>query len=306
MGSLRDRLPLGRAYGLTANANGICCYSRAFSFETGDVLRVRRGDVKRRLPTDNRDKFSKRSAKRLKVKINGLLYMVDKSILLAGRNRHKVVFATLTLPSAQCHSDTEIKSKCLNQLLTELRSVYGRLLYVWKAERQKNGNLHFHLLLNRYIPSRELRDRWNRILSKLGYIDAFEAKHGHRDPNSTDIHSLYRDKKTGKRVVSVVSYMAKYMSKEGDTIEGRYWYASKELSAIDKITLCSPDIDDKTPIFEEFGRLCLDMRAKDSGRVLIDDYFTFVCISLSELQAYPLLFARYNEVFDMLCAKVNL
>lgn len=303
---IRERLPLGRAYGLTASANGVCCYSRAFSFERGDVLPARRNVEKSHLPADNRDKFSKKSARKLKVKINGLLYMVDKSILLSGANRHKVVFITLTLPSKQMHTDTELKSKCLNQLLTELRAKYGRLLYVWKAERQKNGNLHFHVLLNRYIPARELRERWNRILSKLGYIDVFESKHGHRDPNSTDVHSLYKDKRTGKRVVSVVSYMAKYMSKEGDEIEGRYWYASSELSSVDKVCLSVPTLDTSTPLFAEFGALCTYIEGLNSKRVIRDEYFTFACISLSELQRFPLLFERYNSEFDLLCKNANM
>lgn len=297
--------PLLKGYGLSATANGICCYRRYFSPEKGDYLKPRKSD-KRKMPENNRDKFSKKSAKNLKVKINALLYSVDKKILLTGDNRHKVVFVTLTLPAKQRHSDVEIKSKCLNQLLTELRDKYGVTLYVWKAERQKNGNLHFHLLVNRYIPAMELRDSWNRILSKLGYIDDFEVKHGHRSPNSTDVHSLYKDKRTGKRIGSVVAYMAKYMSKKDEVIEGRYWYASASLSKLGKLCLIEPQLGGVHPYFSEFDRLVAWVESRNDKKVIRYDYFTFVCVSLSELQGFPLLFNRYNQVFDELCKGLNM
>ena len=51
-----------------------------------------------------------------------------------------------------------------------------------------------------------LRLAWNHQLEKLGYIDTFEKKHGHRNPNSTDVHSISKIKNLG-------AYMVKYMCK---------------------------------------------------------------------------------------------
>jgi hypothetical protein len=79
--------------------------------------------------------------------------------------------------------------------------------YVWKYEKQGNGNIHYHILTDKFIPYRELRDNWNRIIEKHNYIYQFKLKHGHTDPNTTDIHSL-------KKVNNVPQYLSKYMIKE--------------------------------------------------------------------------------------------
>jgi hypothetical protein len=148
----------------------------------------------------------------------------------------RTAFITLTLPSTQIHSDSEIINKCLNSFLNECRQHYKMKKYVWRAERQKNGNIHFHILIDTFIPWNELRNRWNRIINKLGYVDKFQAKHNHKTPNSTDIHST-------KKVKNIKEYLTKYMTKSEtkcDTIEfenisktyqsGRIWGCSHELS----------------------------------------------------------------------------
>ena len=153
----------------------------------------------------------------------------------------KCNFVTLTLPSTQMHSDKEIKEKCLNQLLVELRKYYGVENYVWKAELQVNQNIHFHIVTDQYISYYALRRRWNRILDKLGYIDAFRNRmeamsfedyysQGKRynsqlrradamvrykqgqvsnwsNPNSVDVKMVRSDKE-------VAIYMSKYMVKD--------------------------------------------------------------------------------------------
>lgn len=140
--------------------------------------------------------------------------------------KFKLSFTTLTLPAWQSHSDKEIVSKCMNQLLVELRKYHNVKRYVWKAERQKNDNIHFHLITDSYLPWWELRNRWNRIVGKLGYVDRFYEKHGHRNCNSTDIHSL-------AKVSNVKAYVVKYVCKgeyEGvSKLECKLWGCSHEL-----------------------------------------------------------------------------
>jgi len=87
----------------------------------------------------------------------------------------RVNFITLTLPVLQRHKDETIKSECLNQFLTEIRQ-NGTKNFVWVAESQENGNIHFHIATDSYIDRLEVRKRWNRIIQKLGYIQAFQEK----------------------------------------------------------------------------------------------------------------------------------
>ena len=77
-------------------------------------------------------------------------------------------FITLTLPAPQEHKDLEIK-KCLNNFLTRIRTVYEVKNYVWKAELQGNENIHFHLIIDQYIPHMAVRYYWNLAINTLKY-----------------------------------------------------------------------------------------------------------------------------------------
>lgn len=113
-------------------------------------------------------------------------------------------FITLTLPSSQKHSDVHIKSECLNQLLIELRKKYSVENYVWKAELQQNQNIHFHLITDRYIDYQALRRRWNRIINKLGYVDAYRQKMSKL--SLSDYHKLRNKSQTCDFKISAAAY----------------------------------------------------------------------------------------------------
>jgi hypothetical protein len=90
--------------------------------------------------------------------------------------KFRAAFVTLTLPAPQVHTDKELKELALNQFLTELRTSNGLRNYVWKAEIQTNGNLHFHLLIDQFIDYYDLRKKWNRVIGKLGYVDRYSER----------------------------------------------------------------------------------------------------------------------------------
>lgn len=120
---------------------------------------------------------------------------------------YRPVFITLTLPARQQHSSYYINHHLLRNFLKRLQYKFRSASYLWKAELQKNGNIHYHILFDRFISWKWIRRNWNEILSKHGYIDEFEKKHNHRDPNSADIASLKNYKKAGY-------YLAKYIKKQ--------------------------------------------------------------------------------------------
>jgi hypothetical protein len=161
--------------------------------------------------------------------------------------KNKLVFITLTLSSPQIHTDEEIKSKLLNQFLTEMRQKHKMKYYIWKAEKQKNGSIHFHILTDKGLHWRTVRTLWNRIQNKLGYVDryrsnmkeffklgfkVFTSKYEMRtaaqqyeaykrgvkcdwtDPNSTDVHRLYD-------VKNVTKYITKYLTKSNEPRKAR-------------------------------------------------------------------------------------
>lgn len=158
----------------------------------------------------NHNKLSIPAKRKAKKAIKYLLYSANEKKVFNPKFgtsfKFKVGFITLTLPSQQRHTDKEIKSLLLNQFLIEAKKKWSMVNYVWKAEKQGNGNIHFHILTDKFIPHWELRQCWNRICNKLGYVDEFQKIHKKKNPNSTDIHSLYKIK-------SVYSYITKYMTK---------------------------------------------------------------------------------------------
>lgn len=138
----------------------------------------------------------------------GRKFLSDKKIA------HPIV--TLTLPSAQAHTDNEIKRECLMRWVEAAKYNYDVRFFYWVAEKQKNDNIHFHVLLDRYIPHEWVRDKWNDRVEHLGYVSTFESRHGHRNPNSTDIQAI-------KSLLHSSDYVTKYTTKvdQQGLIQGR-------------------------------------------------------------------------------------
>lgn len=168
----------------------------------------------------------------------------------------QLAFITLTLPSTQKHSDIEIKNKCLNQFLIELRKHYNVENFVWKAELQQNENIHFHLIIDKYVDFQAIRRRWNRIVNKLDYVDAYSKKMSKLslseyaatrrktdDINFNDIASAYAkgcqsnwqnpnsvDVRNVSSKKDLAVYLAKYVSKEVSKNEINETTLSRQIS----------------------------------------------------------------------------
>jgi hypothetical protein len=228
---------------------------------------------------DNKHKgeISAKSSKRVKDVVTWMAYAEKRQVLSDAHVQRgkgvKLCLLTLTLPSKQVHSDKLIKSQALNQFLTELREKYKVVYYTWKAEKQANGNIHFHLVIDRGIAWQDLRNAWNRIISKMGYVQAYSEKFskmsfsdysqyrieqgscdsvkslraynqgladGWASPNSIDIHRV-RD------VVNMSAYLSKYVGK--------------------KIERVMPDkpLEDVPALIKAYERQCLKVLAENEA-----------------------------------------
>ena len=203
------------------------------------------------------------ASKRIRIAIEWLLYFSPSKMVyyhdLKKKLPFKLSFLTLTLPAKQVHSDKIIKSECINQFNIELRKKFKIDMFLWKAESQKNGNIHFHYTLNKYVYWKEIQSIWNRITNKLGYVDRFAAEwqglsfsqycakrniSGKKEiaqalkaydagqacnwtePNSVDVHSV-------KKIQKLDSYLVKYFLKNDEDrrpIDGHLWSISESLS----------------------------------------------------------------------------
>ena len=155
--------------------------------------------------------LSKQQLSKIKNQVSLITAAAKKKHLYYGKEKTKIKyslgFATLTLSSNQNHTDSEIYNKCLAPLLQKLQSKFEGLRYFWRAETQTNGNIHYHIILNRYIHWTVLKREWNLCQNYLGYVDRFMEKNGHNEPNSTDIHAI-------KNIKNIAAYLVKYLSKE--------------------------------------------------------------------------------------------
>lgn len=236
--------------------------------------------------------FSAASKKRLKRALLLLISTSTPQSFIDRKTGKKIKFLlnfiTLTLSAHQGnYTDYDIKSQLLNSFLTDLRRKKGLKSYIWRAEPQKNNNIHFHIMTNQFFDYQFIRDTWNNVQKKLGFIDLFNEKHHHIDPNSTDIHSVYKIQKVG-------AYISKYVSKideDSRNIEGRIWDCSKNLKTTNKCLITCYDEE-----LEHFNSLVERFR----DRILTFDFCKFIPLSAAELKYWipPHWYHQYINFLD--------
>jgi len=140
--------------------------------------------------------------------------------------RWRLNFIHLTLPAQGNKTDQFIK-KLLNQFFLYAFRKTGMRSYVWKAEPQEQGEIHFHITSDCFIWKTTLQNIWNGILRKHNLLGT------HENPPSTRVHPTHN-------IRNMTAYLVKYMTKNDPhrrTIKGRLWGASRNLSSAKAIPL---------------------------------------------------------------------
>lgn len=135
----------------------------------------------------------------------------------------RLSFITLTIADQKRDTAKDVYKNCMAKWLRWARRA-GMTDYVWKAELQQRGALHYHLSTNMFMHWEEVRDVWNKYQRKAGYLDKYAKQNGHFKANSTDVHSI-------RKVKDIERYLSKYMQKGigNSSINGKVWDASKNL-----------------------------------------------------------------------------
>ena len=279
---------------ISINPAYICTYNRP-EYNRSRTLKERNNE--RNLANNNNNgKVSKKAKKSMEKAINWMLYEAKEKLLYPNSNKirfkFKIAFVTLTLSSSQSHTDNYIKKNLLQPFLDKARKKWNVTNYVWRAERQKNGRIHFHIILDQYIHWNELRNEWNKIQAKNGYMNEFREKFGHKNPNSTDIHSVYKIK-------NIARYLAKYITKEekNKKVEGRLWGLSYSLSCLKN---ASEMIDSK--ISAELEKIW----SKFKSKVVKRDYVEICYVGIKEWFELDLkLLKRVMDEYLSACRQVK-
>ena len=141
--------------------------------------------------------MSKKAVMRLQTALDWMLLVSKRkdadSLRGTGKFKFKVSMITLTLPAVQIHNDLYVKKMMLNEFFTVIRKKFNIQNYIWKAEKQGNGNIHFHIIIDKYIFYKDINRIWNQILNTHGYIEIYRANQQKKHENG-----FYYDKKISK------------------------------------------------------------------------------------------------------------
>jgi hypothetical protein len=175
--------------------------------------------------------FSPSAKKRLTKAITLLVQCAKKRWLYNEVSKrmtlHHLSFITLTVSDPEKKlSGKEAYQKLLSHFIAWLRRTKKVNTYIWKAELQKNGQIHYHITTPAFINYQEIRDKWNNLQRKAGLLDKYALAKGHYDANSTDIHAVHN-------INDLSAYLIKYIVKQtqnADDLGGKVWDCSENLS----------------------------------------------------------------------------
>lgn len=105
----------------------------------------------------------------------------------------------------------------LGLFLKRMRRKYGNFMYVWVAENQKRGAIHFHIAANQYVPKELINKHWNEVVQQWQRSKGYEVQQ--LLPNVE-----------GKK--NIGNYLSKYLSKESGKIGGNMYGISTELRKV--------------------------------------------------------------------------
>jgi hypothetical protein len=270
------------------------CYSVAFLVRA-DGLPPSRNGFRMKSANKANGLISKKAAARINNAMQWLLLFSHKKRVYSKATKRSyfflINFITLTLSGKQAHEDEFIKRHMLYPFLRWLERSHKAGLYIWKAEAQKNGNIHFHITTNTFVLWKSIRRKWNEIQSKHGYLKKWTEGNVRGDPNSTDVHAVIKTEQIAK-------YMVKYMVKNDPTrrqINGALWRCSNELS---NISIC---IDEHDTEFSESSATITrqsDIKKLDHATLLLHK-------PLNKLVLTKLLRDRLSEKYKSIRHAIN-
>jgi hypothetical protein len=147
---------------------------------------------------------------------------------------HRLSFITLTVsdPSKKL-TGKEAHKLLLSHFLDWLRRTMHCNTYLWKAELQSNGQIHYHITTPSFINYQAIRDKWNNLQRSAGLLDKYFSEHGHYDANSTDIHEV---RAAGDMAGYLLKEIGKQLQNE-KSLGGKVWDCSQNLKANSYFTI---------------------------------------------------------------------
>jgi hypothetical protein len=105
---------------------------------------------------------------------------------------HHLSIITLTISSNKIIHPNTSYNKLLKPFIQYLTKTKNVKHYIWKLEWQKRGQIHYHITMPNVIHWQEIRNKWNYLQKKNNLLNDYYQEHQHYNPNSTDIHKVYK------------------------------------------------------------------------------------------------------------------
>ena len=132
----------------------------------------------------------------------------------------KYNFITLTVTNSGRIIDAKEGNKILLEpWLRYMRNKCGLKDYVWKAEMQTNGQLHYHIASSTYLPQNFVRWKWNKTCKEAELLNTFARTYGHFNPPSTEVTHI-------RNVRDAKAYISKEFAKKNQntiSLKGKIW-----------------------------------------------------------------------------------
>lgn len=204
---------------VSINANYLCVYNSYFDENGMPPAHLRPGHAVNFFSNFHDCQMSTGAVKTVKKCVNTILFLAhryhnkatyrkvsctgyrDKKASKKHNPKYLCTFVTLTLQGKQQHTDDELARFLLNPFIVYAKKYFHVKYYIWKKELQKNGNVHFHFVCDKYIDHVSLRNTWNRLCNRgkvpgcatpFNYVDQYTAAMKARFSNGFDYQAMQK------------------------------------------------------------------------------------------------------------------
>lgn len=151
--------------------------------------------------------------------------VIQKSIALSKLKQSQkfMAFYSISFPIG---FDDRFAVECLNTWLTKLRQNSLKFQYLWVAERQKNGTIHFHMLINKWLNIRVVNFMMAQTINFcINKNKLFNLNFDRSRYNGVDVVKV-------RNARDVSKYITKYATKQISKFNCRAWSCDYITSAL--------------------------------------------------------------------------
>ncbi|TXE12925.1 hypothetical protein FUA26_03780 [Seonamhaeicola algicola] len=210
---------------------------------------------------------------------------IRKKITCFARCYKRLSFVTLTFLNKV--SDDEAIN-LLRKFIDNAKKRSDDFQYVWVAERQtKNdifkGNVHFHMITNKYWKIEKWWNYWIDLQLKNGIEP---RKKDYRPSSAFDVKQL-----NSNNIRSIASYVTKYVTKNDDGFKCQVWNCSKRVSELYTDFYSTVEFTDQ---FKRMGAILKELKNTDRKNPVIN--VKMIDLNRQTLPLYKRLDDKNNAV----------